>query len=47
MSYYELKGCKEGQHNSICGDIFCKMRNEFCKFIKVCPLGYSKEQVKK
>lgn len=42
-TYYEIKGCKEGRYNSITMEIFCNLRQEFCKFIKVCPLGYSKE----
>jgi hypothetical protein len=45
MQYYiELKGCKEGERNHPTNAIWCKLRQEFCEYIKVCPLGYKKEK---
>ena len=41
--YYELCGCKEGEINSMSNDLFCKLRGNFCMYIKKCPVGYVKE----
>lgn len=41
--FREIKGCKESTYNSITKERFCKLREEFCKFIKLCPKGYEKE----
>ncbi len=44
--YKEIKGCKEGETNSITRDFFCKLRREFCKHLNPCPLGYKREEDK-
>ena len=42
--YYELI-CKVGERNMITKEIWCPPRKEFCKFIKICPLGFRKEPI--
>ena len=42
MIYFEIKGCKEGKNNSITNELWCNLRQEFCKYIGTCPLGYKK-----
>jgi len=43
MIYIELKGCKEGELNTTVREVWCNLRREFCKHVKICPLGYKKE----
>jgi len=41
--YKQIPGCDKAEPNACTKEVWCTLMNEFCQYIKTCPVGYVKE----